>query len=85
MIGAKMAEVLGRARGPVTVVLPLRGVSALDAPGLPFHDPKADAALFAAIREGLAGTPHARVVELDLHINDAAFAEAASNFLLESL
>ena len=84
-IGARMAETLGRSNGPVTVLLPLRGVSALDAPGLPFHDPSADGALFAAIREGLAGHPRARVVELDLHINDPAFAEAASVSLLELL
>jgi uncharacterized protein (UPF0261 family) len=84
-IGARMAEILGRSLGPVTVVLPLRGVSALDAPGQPFHYPDANARLFAAIRDGLATTPETRVIELDLHINDPAFAEAASGLLLESL
>ncbi len=82
-IGTRMAEVLGRSRGPVTVLIPLRGVSALDAPGRPFHDPEADSALFGAIRSGLAGHAEVRLVERDLHINDPAFAEDASKLLFE--
>ena len=50
-LGRLMAEKLGRARGPVAVYLPLRGVSLLDVPGGPFHDPAADASLFAALRD----------------------------------
>jgi uncharacterized protein (UPF0261 family) len=72
-IGSRIAEQLNKATGPVVLVLPLRGVSAIDAEGQPFHDPAADTALFAALRER-AG-PHVRIVEVDAHINDPAFAD----------
>lgn len=75
-IGAWIAGRLNACEGEVRLVLPLRGVSAIDAPGAPFHDPEADAALFDAIRATLRPGPRRRLVELDLHVNDAAFAEA---------
>lgn len=67
---------LNRMQGQVRFLLPLRGVSAIDVPGQPFHDPEADAALFDAIRSGWQAAPNRQLVELDLHINDRAFAEA---------
>jgi uncharacterized protein (UPF0261 family) len=82
-LGARIADVLGRSSGPVAVLVPLRGVSALDAPGRPFHDPKADAALFEALAIGLKASPQVRLVERDEHINDPAFAEAAASTLVE--
>ena len=72
-LGRMIARKASAAKGPVTIVLPLRGVSAIDAPGQPFHDPEADEALFEAIREGVHGT--VKVVDVDVHINDPAFAE----------
>jgi uncharacterized protein (UPF0261 family) len=63
--------------GPVRFLLPLRGVSAIDATGQPFRDLAADAALFEAIRKGWKPAKNRKLVELDLHINDPAFAEAA--------
>jgi uncharacterized protein (UPF0261 family) len=60
-------------------MLPARGVSRIDAAGQPFDDPPARAALFAALRENAGG---AEVIELDQHINDEAFAEAAARKLL---
>lgn len=76
-IGRWIAERINRMEGPVRFLLPLHGVSAIDAPGKPFHDPAADAALFAAIREGWKPAPNRQLVEIDAHINDPAFAEAA--------
>lgn len=84
-LGAKLSATLGRARGPVVIMIPRGGVSALDAPGRPFHDPDADSALFEAIRSGLASAPHVRLVVRDEHINDPPFAEAAARALLELL
>jgi uncharacterized protein (UPF0261 family) len=63
--------------GPARFLLPLRGVSALDAPGQAFHDPEAGKALFDAIRASWRARPNARLIEIDAHINDAAFAAAA--------
>ncbi|CAN5910806.1 hypothetical protein BH23PLA1_BH23PLA1_25340 [soil metagenome] len=82
-IGRRMAEVLSRAQGPVVVLIPSGGISALDAPGQPFHDPEADVALFDALAAGLQGLGHARVVVMDSHINDALFAVAAAGKLYD--
>jgi uncharacterized protein (UPF0261 family) len=82
-IGRRIAAQLNSATGPVTLMLPLGGVSAIDAVGAPFHDPAADAALFASLRAHLA--PHVRVREIDAHINDRTFALALADELLASL
>ena len=80
-IGARMAEVLSRAEGPTVVMLPLGGISAIDVPGQPFHDPEADAALFEAIRNGLSESPNVRWIERPEPINAPEFADAAAEML----
>ena len=75
-IGEWIAHRLNRCEGEVRLLLPLDGVSALDAPGMPFHDPDADQALFAALRATLHATPRRRLLELPHHVNDPAFAQA---------
>jgi uncharacterized protein (UPF0261 family) len=79
---AKLGEFIGRAlreaRSDVVVMLPHGGVSALDAPGMPFHDPEADAALFRAIHEALDDHPNVTVVDRPHHINDPTFALQAA-------
>jgi uncharacterized protein (UPF0261 family) len=82
-LGRLLADKVSRSTGPAAVFVPLRGVSALDCEGQPFWWPEADAALFAALRSGIREP--ARLVELDLHINDPAFAEAMAGCLLEWL
>ena len=80
-IGQWIVERLNRMAGPVRFLLPLKGVSAIDAAGQPFHDAEADAALFAAIREGWVVARNRRLVEVNAHINDPAFAaEAVKQF-----
>jgi len=71
-LGRILAEKANAAKGPVTIVLPLRGVSAIDAEGKPFFDPDADRMLFAAIRAGVRD--NVKLVEVDAHINDPVFA-----------
>jgi uncharacterized protein (UPF0261 family) len=70
-----MAERLNRARGPWSFLIPLQGWSSLDRPGRPIHDPAADAAFVARLKERLAEP--ARVKELDLHLYTPEFARAA--------
>ena len=82
-LGQILAEKVNLSTGPVTVLLPLRAISVISAPGQPFHDPAADAALFAAIKAHLR--PDIRVLEVDAVINDAAFAEACAQALLDQL
>jgi uncharacterized protein (UPF0261 family) len=72
VIGRRIAEQLNAATGPTALVLPLHGVSAIDAPGQAFHDPQADAALFDSLRTHVHH--RVRVVEVEAHINEPAFA-----------
>jgi len=82
-LGEIIAGKLNKAKGPVTLMLPLRGVSALDKEGQPFWDAEADAALFNALRAH-AGK-NVSVVEMDLHINDPEFADAIAQRLLSQM
>jgi len=82
-LGRILAEKLNAATGPTTVVLPLRGVSALDREGQPFDDPAARTALFTALRQNLKS--NVRLVELDGHINDVAVADRLAKELLTLL
>ncbi|MCB1499318.1 MAG: Tm-1-like ATP-binding domain-containing protein [Bauldia sp.] len=82
-LGRIIAEKLSRAQGPTVLMLPERGVSLIDVVGNPFHDPKADAALFAALRGGISA--NVELVTLDTDINDEAFAQAAAERLLAKL
>lgn len=72
ILGRQIAEKANMSRGPVTIVLPLKGLSAIDCPGQPFHDPSADLALFESIRSHVA--LKVKLVEVDAHINDRNFA-----------
>ena len=74
-LGLEIAQKACAARGPTAILLPLRGVSALDIEGGPFWWPEADAALFQSLRNWVAGV---ELIELDLHINDPAFARVAA-------
>ena len=71
-----IAAKLNRATGPFRLLIPERGVSALDAPGQPFHDSQADAALFDELERTLVTVPDRLIIRLPLHINDPEFAQA---------
>jgi uncharacterized protein (UPF0261 family) len=83
MLGRVTAEKLNAACGPVTVLIPLQGVSAIDKVGAPFYSPDALAAyrveLKAALRPGIP------LLEIDAHINDEIFARSAVETLLETM
>src|SRR5699024_6995875 len=55
-LGRRIGTKLAGATGPTAVILPGGGLSGIDAPGKPFHDPEADAAAFDAVRAGIAGS-----------------------------
>jgi uncharacterized protein (UPF0261 family) len=71
-----IAERLNQCEGEVRFLLPMCGVSALDAPGQPFWDPAADAALFETLASEFRPTDHRRLMRLPYHINDPKFAQA---------
>jgi uncharacterized protein (UPF0261 family) len=75
-LGREIAHKASAARGPAVIILPLGGLSALDAPGSPFNRPEAGRTLFQSIRNWLA--PQVRLIEVDAHINDPALAGAVS-------
>ncbi len=75
--GEWIAVRLNRMPGPVRFLIPQGGVSALDAPGEPFHDPEADAALFGAIEERFRDTSQHRLLRVEANLNSTAFADAA--------
>lgn len=82
-LGRMLAEKINASSGPIAVYLPLRGLSAIDAPGGPFWWPEADQALFGSIKDGLrSGIP---VIEIEANINDVEFATAAAEGLLTML
>jgi uncharacterized protein (UPF0261 family) len=82
-IGRTTAIRLNDACGPVTVLIPLRGVSAIDREGGPFYSQEALNAYRLALKAALR--PSIRLFELDAHINDESFARTAAHLLIESL
>jgi len=82
-MGEIFAQKANAAAGPVTFLLPLRGVSMLDADGGLFCDRTADQAFFDAVKKHVKrGIP---IVEVDANINDPAFAARAVELILEML
>lgn len=82
-LGRILAAKCNLSTGPVTVLLPLKGISVISAPGQPFHWPEADAALFGEWKRNLR--PGIPVIEYDGNINDPAFAELCVGELLKNL
>jgi uncharacterized protein (UPF0261 family) len=73
-LGRIIARKLNQAKGPVSVFIPLKGISMIAVEGKSFYDPAADRALIdnlkAGLREGI------EVIEMDMDINDPRFAQA---------
>ncbi|GHB65830.1 Tm-1-like ATP-binding domain-containing protein [Persicitalea jodogahamensis] len=66
-----------------SIVLPLKGLSQIDAEGDIFHNPEVNRALFNSIKEN--AEPGLEVIEADYHINDQAFSEILVKKLLEKI
>jgi uncharacterized protein (UPF0261 family) len=84
-LGRRIARKLSAARGPTALFVPLKGVSMIATEGGPFYDRDADEALFAALRTGLKDNAalggNVEYHELDLDVNDPAFADAMADRL----
>jgi uncharacterized protein (UPF0261 family) len=81
-IASIVARKLNAATGPTVLYVPLRGVSAIATEGQVFHDPDADEALFATLREQVDAST-VEVHELDLDVNAPELALAMANRLHE--
>ncbi len=70
---------IGQGRGPVAVILPLKGIQGWDREGQPFHDPAGLKDMISAFRE--RAVEPISLNEVDAHINDVEFAECALSIL----
>ena len=82
-MGRIFARKLSAAKGPVAVLVPLKGFSEIDAPDKPFWWPEADRAFVDALRAELR--PDIPVLLLDYNVNDPEFSEQAATTLLEMM
>ncbi|CAI7836854.1 unnamed protein product [Closterium sp. NIES-53] len=80
-----IADKMNQSQAPVTLLIPEGGLSALDAPGMAFWDPAANAALFEELETHVEHTDSRKIIRLPHHINDPAFAAALVNALLPLL
>jgi uncharacterized protein (UPF0261 family) len=82
-LGKLLADKINAYQSPVSVLLPRGGISVISAPGGPFYDPQADAALFESLTQTLR--PDIPVIQMDCDINAPEFALACANALLTSI
>ena len=80
-IAQRLAGKLNLASGKTVLMLPLKGVSAIDVEGQPFYGPEEDAALFRTLKENVNRSV-VEIEEYDMAINDPKFAEAAAKRLI---
>lgn len=80
-IGKNLCEKWNAAQVPMTILLPMKGVSMIDAEGQPFYGPEEDAVLYAEIKK--INNPNVEIIEMDNNINDPEFAVAAAAKLVE--
>ncbi|GIJ69686.1 Tm-1-like ATP-binding domain-containing protein [Virgisporangium ochraceum] len=79
-LGRRLGTKLAAATGPTALIVPRKGVSALDADGMAFRDGAADTALFDAVLSAVDGSA-VTVVDEDAHINDKDLAVRSADLL----
>lgn len=96
ILGKQIAEKANASKGPTAVMIPRKGFSGLDRAGAQkmttidgtvtgdWHDESANLALIDSIRQHL-DTSVVKWVEMDVHINDPEFADAAVTLLDEMI
>ena len=82
-IGHKIAEKLNKADTNTALVIPVKGISAIDKDGEIFYDEKATQALINTIKENL--NSNITIHELDYHINDKTFSNEVSRILINAI
>jgi len=82
-LGEILAEKLNMYTGPVTVLIPKKGVSMIDLEGKDFYLPEANEALFDSLKANLRDC--IPVLEMDCDINDPAFARCCAEELLTNM
>ena len=80
-LGLRLATKLNQSVGPVEVILPLKGVSQVDAAGGVFYRPDLDTVLFESTKKNLSD--RIPLIESDAHINDKEFADLLISRLIQ--
>jgi uncharacterized protein (UPF0261 family) len=80
-VAALFAEKLNLSRGPVKLVIPLRGWSSVDSPGNPTYDPEEDRLFTTELRKTLK--KGIQIVEVDANMEDPEFAKAIIKVALD--
>lgn len=70
-----ISDKLNRAKGPVTILIPLRGWSEADAATGPLFEPETNQAFITELK--LLLNNHVTIIDVDAHINDDVFTKAA--------
>ncbi|MBX2923479.1 MAG: Tm-1-like ATP-binding domain-containing protein [Chitinophagaceae bacterium] len=83
ILGQQLADRINRSPAPVRVLIPLKGISQVDAEGRIFYRPETDQVLFDAIKKHTK--PGIPVIEVNAHINDPAFSKQLVDALLSLL
>jgi uncharacterized protein (UPF0261 family) len=73
-VAAAFREKLNEAKGPVKVIIPLKGWSSVDAPGNATYDPREDRGFVEALRKGL--NPKIEILKVDANMEDPEFSDA---------
>ena len=82
-LGEILAEKLNMSTGPVTVLIPAKGISMIDLEGKDFYLPEANQALFDSLKANLRDC--IPVLEMDCDVNDDAFATRCAEELLTNM
>lgn len=82
LIGRKIAEKLNMSKGQTILMLPLKGVSGIDAKDQPFYGEEEDKKLFDTLKE-LTNKDVVTIQEMNCNINDIEFAQRAAQNLID--
>ena len=80
-VGEIMAKRLNLATAPLTIAVPVLGLSIPNVPGGPFWDPPADAAFLAALRANVRDD--IPLLTFERHVNDPVFGEEVAQLFID--
>ncbi|MCF0056061.1 Tm-1-like ATP-binding domain-containing protein [Dyadobacter sp. CY356] len=83
ILGKQLSQKLNKSTAPVSIVLPLKGISQIDCAGGIFFEPENDQALFDSIKKHAAAS--IQIIEANAHINDKSFAALLVKTLIETI
>jgi uncharacterized protein (UPF0261 family) len=80
-VSSLMAKRLNSSRGPVKIIIPLKGWTDNSKKNQPLYSPLLDRFFVSSLKKLIQ--PHVELIEIDAHLNDPVFAETSVNALHE--